>query len=250
MKVLAVTLDFWGTLVLDAPASDEEHREQRLDDVATLLGTAGLPVARDVLARAYDTFSARLARVWARLRDVPVGEHVQMILAAADPALEGRVPRRLMHELVEAYARPALLAPPAFDEGGLAALERLRERGCALAVVSNTMRTPGAMLRALLARQGLLRLFDHVTFSDEVGVRKPAPEIFSLTLRALGREAGAAVHVGDDALLDVAGARTAGMRAIQVLERGRTGPRLWNPDAVIPTLAALPEAIVRLEERE
>ena len=48
------------------------------------------------------------------------------------------------------------------------------------------MRTPGTTLRQLLGQFGLLDSFAHLTFSDEVGVRKPAPEIFAMTLRAMG----------------------------------------------------------------
>src|SRR2546422_1719870 len=78
------------------------------------------------------------------------------------------------------------------------------------------MRAPGATLRRVLERFRLLSFFKHTTFSDEVGIRKPAPEIFALTLRAVGGEPGTAVHVGDDPILDVQGAHAAGMRAVQV----------------------------------
>lgn len=174
---------------------------------------------------------------------------MRALLAAADPTLPDRLPAAVLAALVEAYARPALLVPPTVDEGARDALEALRARGHTLAVVSNTMRTPGATLRKLLAQFGLLGCFAHTTFSDEVGVRKPDPEIFRLTLRAVGGKPETAVHVGDDAILDVQGARTAGMRVIQVttaVPRAPVGP---GPDAVIPRLARLPDAIAELEAR-
>src|SRR5439155_692646 len=89
----------------------------------------------------------------------------------------------------DAYARPILLLPPAVDDGALAALETLKGSGYKLALVSNIMRTPGATLRQLLGRFRLLGYFEQTTFSDEVGIRKPAPEIFALTLRAIGGDA-------------------------------------------------------------
>jgi putative hydrolase of the HAD superfamily len=116
-------------------------------------------------------------------------------------------------------------------------------------VVSNTMRTPGATLRRLLEHFGLLQHFAHTTFSDEVAVRKPAPEIFWLTLRAVGAEAASAVHVGDDPVLDVCGARAAGMRAIQVGHRRSRRAADPEPDAIIAGLAALPQAIAELAQR-
>jgi len=150
---------------------------------------------------------------------------------------------------VEAYARPALIVPPALDPGSPGALRALRERGLTLAVVSNTMRTPGATLRKLLAHYGILEHFAHTTFSDEVGVRKPASEIFGLTLRAVGGEPAGAVHVGDDPVLDVEGARAAGMRVIQLTNTPGRPPAGYEPDVVIPGMAALPDAIDELEAR-
>jgi putative hydrolase of the HAD superfamily len=185
--------------------------------------------------------------VWAKNRDIAGGDHVRAILAAVDPDLPARLPPDVLRALLEAYARPILLVPPAVDDGARVALERLRAEGRLLAVVSNTMRTPGDTLRRVLERYGLLACFAHATFSDEVGVRKPDPEIFLATLRALGVEPSAAVHVGDDAVLDVAGARAAGLRAIHVTSPSTKPGADAGADATIPRLAALPEAIAALE---
>lgn len=242
-------MDFWGTLLHDSPASDDRYRRARLADFERILAAAGTAVPRSRLESAYDESGAYLGRIWSACRDVPVQEHVRALLAAADPHLPERLPPGVLAELVEAYARPALLVPPAVDEGALGALRALRARGCTLAVVSNTMRTPGATLRRLLARYGLLDCFAHTTFSDEVGVRKPDPEIFALTLRAVGGDPETAVHVGDDAVLDVQGARAARMGVIQVTPAPSGNLAGPPPDATIPRLADLPEAIARLEAR-
>ena len=217
------------------------------DFESILAGSLGLKTGPTALDRAYDASASWLSKVWSRNRDVPVTEHVRAILAGLDQGLPDRVPPDVMTSLVEAYARPLLLVPPAVDEGALGAFERLRAGGITLALLSNTMRTPGATLRQLLARFGLLDSFAHLTFSDEVGVRKPDPEIFALTLRALGVPPGEAVHVGDDAVLDVHGARAAGLRSVQVTSASLKALGAQRPDAVVPNLAALPEAIAALE---
>ena len=217
-----------------------------MTDFESILTGAGLSVSAATLDRAYDHSGSYLARVWARHRDVPIAEHVRAILAAADPALPDRTPADVLAALVEAYSRPALMVPPAIDDGAPAALAALLGQGYTLAVVSNTMRTPGATLRRLLERYRLLDCFRHTTFSDEVGVRKPDPEIFALTLRAVGGEAATAVHVGDDEILDVQGARAAGMRVIQVTGLSLQALGAQRPDAAIPSLAALPDAVSQL----
>jgi HAD superfamily hydrolase (TIGR01509 family) len=216
-------------------------------DFETILGGIGVKTSAPALDRAYEESGAHLGRVWAKNRDVPVADHVRAILGALDAGLPARVPADAMTSLIDAYARPILMVPPAVDDGARRALERLRGQGIALAVLSNTMRTPGGTLRTLLERFGLLGAFAHTTFSDEVGVRKPDPEIFALTLRALGTEPAASVHVGDDPILDVLGGRNAGLRTIQVTSASLKALGAQRPDAVIPSLSALPDAIAQLD---
>ena len=245
MKVETITIDLWGTLLFDGPASDNRYKKRRMADFSILLDAAGVSVSASALDRAYEESGAYLGRIWSTHRDVPSIDHVRAILAAVDRSLPRRVPPALLTALLEAYSRPILLLPPAVDDGALAALEALKGAGYKFALVSNIMRTPGVTLRQLLGQFRLLGYFAHTTFSDEVGIRKPAPEIFALTLRAVGGEAATAVHVGDDPILDVQGARAAGMRVIQVTSSSRGNS--IRPDLAISRLAELPAAIERLE---
>jgi HAD superfamily hydrolase (TIGR01509 family) len=246
LKVRTVTVDFWGTLLLDSPGSDNRYKPRRLADFDTILRGEGHRFAMGKLDRAYEDSAIYLRRVWMANRDVPVVEHVKAILRALDRELAETAGADLLAALVQAYSRPAMLVPPAFDETARPALEHLRANGVTLVLVSNTMRTPGATLRAVLDRAGLLECFAHTVFSDEVGIRKPAPEIFLEALRSVGGEPASAVHVGDDADLDVEGARAAGLRVVQVVDRGAV-PAAEPPDRTITRLAELPSAIASLE---
>lgn len=248
MKIRAITVDFWGTLLFDGPGSDDRYRRRRITDFERILAEAGAPIPVPALERAYDRSASYLGQVWSRCRDVPVTEHVGAIVRAIDPGLVAKLAPPVMERLIEAYSTPALVVPPTVDDTAQAALDTLTARGYALAIVSNTMRTPGTTLRKLLERYGLLGYFKHTTFSDEVGVRKPDPEIFTVTLRALGASPVEAIHVGDDQRLDVEGARAAGMRVVQVRAPSRRGGDV-TPDAVISRLSALPEAIETLQRR-
>lgn len=243
--IRAVTLDLWGTLFLDGPGSDERYGRQRLTGMQAVLAGVGIAVAPAKLERAYAATGRWLGRFWQMNRDVSVREHVEALLAAVDPALSDRLSAPTMAALVRAYASPALVAPPAIDPGARKVLETLAADGVVLAVVSNTMRTPGEVVRQVLADSELLPLFKVLTFSDECGIRKPSPAIFRLTLAALGVPPEEAVHVGDDPILDVEGARDAGLRVIQATHDGRaTGP--LKPDAAIRDLGELPAALGRL----
>ena len=245
--IRAVTVDFWGTLIVDPPSSDNRYKHKRLQDFETLLRGAGVEVPRRVLDRAYEESLRQIAEVWRTHKDVPVRQHVVALLEAVDPELPPRLGAGLMSLLVNAYSGPALLVPPAADEGARGALTTLVAQGVTLCVVSNTMRTPGVVLRKILDQYGLLTPFKLLTFSDECGVRKPDPEIFLLTLRQAGVAPEEAVHVGDDPVLDVQGAKAAGMRVIQVAS-GTGAALAFKPDETIRRLSELPEALARLAE--
>jgi putative hydrolase of the HAD superfamily len=62
----------------------------------------------------------------------------------------------------------------------------------------------------------VLDLFDHWSFSDEVGCYKPAAAIFEHALAGLGvGSPERAAHVGDLRRTDAAGARAIGMTAVR-----------------------------------
>jgi putative hydrolase of the HAD superfamily len=110
-------------------------------------------------------------------------------------------------ELFDHFARPASWRP---RPGCREALAALRARGLATGVVSNfDHRLPG-----ILAGLGLAAHLGCVVLPGEAGAAKPDPAIFARALACLGVRAEGAVFVGDREDEDLAGARAAGMRAI------------------------------------
>lgn len=61
---------------------------------------------------------------------------------------------------------------------------------------------------------GLAEMVDALVASEDVGVSKPAPEIFRIALERAEVAADCAVMVGDSWANDIAGARNAGIRAV------------------------------------
>lgn len=240
--IKGVTIDLWGTLLLDSPAADERYRRERLVRIAEALADLGIEVSIPALARGYEESRRHLVRVWRTRRDVPVERHVFLLLQAVDAALPEQIDARSLAAVTRAYASPAVDVPPVFDPGAASALRELSERGIAVCLLSNTLRTPGTVMRRILNGEGLLDAFAGMVFSDECGIRKPDPAIFHLALRRLGVAAQHAVHVGDDARLDIEGAQAAGLRVIQV---AGAGPLYCGsaPDASIVGLSRLPAAV-------
>jgi putative hydrolase of the HAD superfamily len=98
-----------------------------------------------------------------------------------------------------------------------ALLDSLRALGLKTGIVANSWPDPGRILRADAASFGLADRLDVMVLSDEVGVRKPDPEIYRFGCRLLGIEPSEAIHVGDDLENDVQGAAAAGIKTIQAL---------------------------------
>lgn len=98
-----------------------------------------------------------------------------------------------------------------------ALLEALRSRGVKTGLVANSWPDPGRVLRRDAEAFGLAALLDVMVFSEEVGVRKPAPEIFLHACRALDVEPFDTMFVGDNLESDVQGAANVGMTTVQAL---------------------------------
>ena len=86
--------------------------------------------------------------------------------------------------------------------------------------------------------------FDHhfevFVSAREHGHAKPDAPIFHATCERLGRAPAEVLHIGDDPLLDVAGARLAGLRSCWInREKQRWPANLPRPDLEFATLAGL-----------
>jgi FMN phosphatase YigB (HAD superfamily) len=188
----AVTVDAMGTLVeLDDPV-------ERLADA---LRARGEPRPAEQVAEAFrrevffyleHKLDARDAESLAELRC----ECARVFLAGADVDLD---PKDFSADFVA-----AMVFTPV--NGGVAAVERLRSAGLALACVSDW----DIGLGEQLGKMGIAHLFDSILTSAEAGAPKPDPALFEQVLTRLRVAPGRALHVGDNSS-DQVGASAAGM---------------------------------------
>ncbi len=145
-----------------------------------------------------------------------------------------QLPDGLLHEILDAeqmcWDRAVRLDPDA-----LQVLSWLGVHGVKRAVCSNAP-FPPAMMRRQVDTNGISEVVDAVVFSSEVGKRKPAPEVYSAALNAIGVDARHALFVGDRMREDYEGPRALGMRAVIITAHAEERP----PDG-IPTIASLTE---------
>ena len=242
--IRAVTFDFWQTLMADTPENLARATALRLAGMKAVLERSGHAMTLAALEAAYEASWHRLASIWQEHRDLPSREQVAIFLDTVFPGLSRRLTPDTFEDAVQAYITPVLSYPPVPSPGAVEAVRTLASQGLLLCVVSNTGRTPGVILRQVLDRFGLLDRFCVTSFSDEVGFRKPHPEIFRVSLARAGVDPAHAVHVGDTPEADIAGARAAGMRAVHFAPNGH--PASEAADLVLHDFADLPAALKRL----
>jgi putative hydrolase of the HAD superfamily len=241
----AVTFDFWQTLVRDSAATTARQRAMRLTALERVLAGAGCPWPAAAIDEAYERCGARIRELfWAADRDLAIGEQVRLVFECLEPGLADRLGAAGLAAAVQGYTTPTLHHPPDLMPGAAQAVRALAAGGVRLGIISNTGRTPGAILRKVLEGHDLLRHFQTVTYSDECGHRKPAAAIFHQTLGRLDVAPAAALHVGDNPRDDVQGARAVGMRTAHYV--GSDGAGAPGADLIVSDLAELPERLAAL----
>lgn len=115
-------------------------------------------------------------------------------------------------------------------------LSGLRERGIRIALITNG---PSGLQRAKLRAVGIEEAFDVVIVSGEHGVHKPDGQIFALALEGLGVAASDALHIGDNLVADIAGAREAGLTAVWIDRSASSVPDGDRPETVVASLREL-----------
>ena len=102
-------------------------------------------------------------------------------------------------------------------------MRELRDRGYRLAILTNNVREWEELWRSKLP---LDEIFELIVDSAWVGMRKPDPEIYRLTLERLGGLEPAACLFVDDNELNVEAARGLGMRAVQFRSNEQAIPEI------------------------
>jgi putative hydrolase of the HAD superfamily len=147
-------------------------------------------------------------------------EEFEEVLAQRLTTLDGK-------PVVAAGLLQRLFAGTRTEQAMLDLVRELRGLGVRTALLSNSWGNT-------YPRKMLTELFDVVVISGEVGLRKPDPRIYDLTLDRLGVPATGAVFI-DDAAPNVEAADRLGMRALLHEQPATTRERLTR---LIPQLAA------------
>jgi putative hydrolase of the HAD superfamily len=124
-----------------------------------------------------------------------------------------------MHRFKEIYFE-ALEPNPEMIE----LMRELKASGCTMAMLTNNVREWEPLWRSMLPVD---EIFETVVDSAFVGCRKPESRIYELTLERIAKPAASCLFV-DDVLVNVEGARRAGLHAVHFQDNEQAIPEIRN----------------------
>jgi putative hydrolase of the HAD superfamily len=132
------------------------------------------------------------------------------------------------------------------EKDTLPVLAELKRQGYKLGIISNA--GDDEDIQNLVDKAMIRPFFDLIISSAAVGIRKPNPRIFELSLAKLDVKPSQAAMIGDTLGADVLGAKNANLFSIFLTRRAdpTTNPakiETIQPDAVIHTLSELPDLL-------
>ena len=231
--IRAVTFDLWETLLLERDGWSLRRRNVRCQSLTRVLEKLGVKISVEQIARAFREMTSWLADVWDLNREVTHLDQIQFILEAASRGAI-RMREEWIDDLSSAYVSAVFEVPPYLNPDARKVLKSLKEQGKLVGLICNVGLTPGFGIRRVLAKEGVVKYFDLMLFSDEVGIRKPNPEIFKVAAQRLKIKPYETVHVGDNLKSDIWGATNAGFRAIHFLaDVGRDRTAESDPSSLV-----------------
>lgn len=202
--IKAVFFDMGGTLVFD-----KGFREKLYKNVSEVLAEElGLKIGREQFINAW------LNPPW----DNEDKEYWDLFRAMIFLRRIGVTPKPDLTEKVYSAVLQSYREGFYLDEEAYHVFSSLKEMGVTLGVLSNV--GSYEILSERLQYLGLRRYTDIVIASQAVVWKKPDRKIFEIACYLAGVEPSEAVHVGDDPVMDIMGAKKVGMKAIQVLKGG------------------------------
>ncbi len=209
MSVNTITIDFWNTIVI-AKSNGDDRQAARIRGVQELGSKYNSSITEEQVQKARKYADDQFEKEWlGKQRTQPTYELISNMLEyLAIPAQEEEI-----DQLVEIFQNSMFDGPPDLAPGVDEALQQLYQVA-PLVIISDTMFSPGKVLRSYLREKRLYNYFHYFVFSDEIGVSKPHFRAFEKALATTGTPPHESVHIGDIDQTDIVGAQNMGMKSI------------------------------------
>ena len=191
-------------LLLDADGTFLDFSRTEEEALAKLFDCCGIPLTKEYLS-AYEAANSEVWRNFEegkismeRLKSLRFEKFFTSMGLALDPQKTGRMFIKLLSDA--AY----------IIEGAETLLERL-SKDYSLSVITNGI---AEVQRGRLKKLGLMKYFDGLFISEELGVQKPSAAFFDKTLESLGAQKSQCLVIGDSLTSDMKGAVECGLDAL------------------------------------
>lgn len=210
MKLQLITIDFWNTL-FDSSNGVKRNSVRQHVFVGEIL-KLDVKVSQEDFQKSIQASWEYFNNIWMNEQRTPeTYETIEYLWNYL------KLPHNVdsIKELARAFSESILEYPPNPMENVASVLAELKDAGYKIGLISDTGFTPGAILKKVIANEGILGYFDSFSFSDETGVSKPNEKAYTKILNELNIKPENALHIGDIEKTDVIGAKSIGMKAIR-----------------------------------
>lgn len=235
-----VSFDFWCTLVCFNLEELNKMKLKRAKDFHIALSERGYKFDEKTVSRAIKDARIELDETRSKTnKEFTTEQTVEVIL----DKLGIKNDYETQNKLADVYSTAMLNMGITLQPGAIKVLEEIRQKQIKIGLISNTEH--GIVEQTLLKKFNIAQFFNLLIFSCELGIRKPASEIFNKLLLELDTKSINAVHVGDRLIDDVWGAKRIGMKAIYLKPSiDYHEKQIVKPDITIGKFIQLPSALL------
>jgi putative hydrolase of the HAD superfamily len=204
-----VSIDFWNTIV-ETSSGSAKRKKARNDALRAVAQQHKIELSSDDIKDAAKVAFDKFEHVWLNYHRTLTPNHLVTFILEH---LKIPFAPNEHHYLVTVFEESFWEAPPAIAEGAKETISQLSKQ-YQLAIISDTMFSPGRVIRAFLDSENLSKYFQCFVFSNETGYSKPNPNAYFKALQSTKSTAGESYHIGDRVETDILGAQNVGMNTV------------------------------------
>jgi len=205
MSLKGVFFDLYGTLLI--PKNSKKAWNNWFITFYKLMRNYGLNLSKKNFAKACNGFFSRAEPENTHEELTNYENKIKNFTFDLDISLKMTEIKLIQNNTINAFNKYIKI-----DSEAIPLLKTLKNKK-SLALITNFDHPPH--IYKILSKYELTKFFDYITISGEIGINKPDPRIFHITLKKIGIKPDQVVFIGDSKE-DIQGATNAGIKPILI----------------------------------